>query len=99
MNLYMPLFYYFYLFIVLLIIFLVIRSLVLRKKNISVELFNEALRNENNGHFEQAVVTYENALNEVKKIRFHGTLKNKIVEKLKVLHTLIEYNNGIRFIR
>jgi len=97
--LYMPFNYYLFLFIGFSIIFLVVRSLVLRKKNISVELFNKALKNENSGHFEEAVVTYESALNEVKKIRFHGNLKNKIVEKLKVLHTLIEYNNGIRFIR
>jgi tetratricopeptide (TPR) repeat protein len=69
------------------------------KKNISVDLFNEALRNENNGQYEKAVANYESALNEVNKTRFHKTFKNKIIEKLKVLHTLIEYNNGVRMIR
>jgi hypothetical protein len=81
------------------IIILLIYFLVLRKKNIPVELFFEALRSENSGHFEQAVHTYEIALNEVNKIRFHGTLKNKIVAKLKLLHTIIEYNNNLHFIR
>ena len=95
----MQLYYYFFLFIVSSIIFVIIRSLVLRKKNVSVELFVKALRNENCGHFEEAVVIYESALNEVKKIRFHRNLKLKIIEKLKILHTLIEYNNGVRFIR
>ena len=97
--LYMPLYYYFFLFILLSIIFLVFRSLFLRKKNISVELFFKALRDENSGHFEEAVITYESALNEVKKIRFHSNLKNKIIAKLKVLHTYIEYKNDLLFIR
>jgi hypothetical protein len=95
----MPFYYYFILFVGLSIIILVLRSLVSAKKNISVDLFNEALRNENNGLYEEAVVNYESALNEVNKTRFHSTFKNKIIEKLKVLHTLIEYNNGVRIIR
>ena len=78
---------------------LVIYFFILRRKNIPVELFVEALRNENNGYFEQAVITYKIALNEVNKIRFHSTLKNKIVAKLKLLHTVIEYKNNLQFIR
>jgi hypothetical protein len=80
-------------------IILSICFLVLRKKNIPVKLFVEALRNENNGYFEEAVITYETALNEVNKIRFHGTLKNKIIAKLKLLRTVIEYKNSLHFIR
>ena len=95
----MQLYYYFFLFIVSFIIFVILRSLVLRKKNVSVELFVKALRNENSGHFEEAIVIYESALSEVKKIRFNRNLKLKIIEKLKILHTLIEYKNGVRFIR
>ncbi|THU40459.1 hypothetical protein FAM09_11400 [Niastella caeni] len=91
----MPFYYYFFLLIMLAIIFLVFRSLFLRKRNISVELFVKALRNENSGHFEEAVINYECALQEVKKIRFHSSLKNKIIEKLKVLHTFIEYKNNV----
>jgi hypothetical protein len=69
-----------------------------RKKNIPVELFTEALRNENSGQFETALVAYERALNEVKKTRFQGsTLRSKIVHKLKVLHTVIDYKNGFHF--
>jgi hypothetical protein len=95
----MPFYSYFFLLIVLFLIILLIRFFVLRKKNISVELYIEALRNENNGHFEAAVITYETALNEVKKIRFHSSLKNKIIQKLKLLHTVVEYNNNLHFIR
>ena len=95
----MPVYYYFIFFIGLLIIILVLRSLLSPKKNISVDLFNEALRNENNGLYEEAVANYESALMEVNKTRFQSTFKNKIIEKLKILHTLIEYNNGVRMIR
>jgi hypothetical protein len=95
----MPFYYYFFLILVLLIIFLVIRTIVLRKKNLSVELFTRALKNENSGHYEEAVVTYKSALNEVKKTRFHNSLENKIIEKIKLLHTLIAYNNSNRNIK
>ena len=83
------------------LIFFFIRSLVLRNKSLPVTLYVEALRNENSGHFEEALVTYQNALMEVKKEKFQygGSLKNKITEKLKVLHTIIEYKNSLQFVR
>lgn len=64
-----------------------------------VELFVKALRNENNGNYEEALIAYESALNEVRKIRFHGSLKHKIIEKISLLHTLIDHKNSFRFIR
>jgi hypothetical protein len=75
---------------------MVIRSLVLRKKNISVELFARALKNENSGQYEEAVVLYESALTEVKKVKFHHGLESKIIEKLKLLHTIVDYQNSHR---
>ncbi len=81
-----------------LIIAFLFRRFALPKKNVHDQLFAEALRNENSGQFETAIVTYERALNEVKKTRFQGSsLKSKITEKLKVLHTVIEYKNGFHF--
>lgn len=75
-----------------------IRFFILRKKNISEELFMEALKNENSGNFEKAIITYENALSEAKKVRFQrNNLKNKIIEKLKVLNTVIAYKNNFYF--
>ena len=88
--------YCFILFILIFIIFLVIRSLVLRKKHISVELFARALQNENSGQYEEAVVLYESALTEVEKIKFHSGLRTKIIEKLKLLHTIVDYQNSHR---
>ncbi|MCS3797344.1 hypothetical protein GGD38_002703 [Chitinophagaceae bacterium OAS944] len=95
----MPVYYYFLMLIFLSVAFLVIRSWVLRRKNIPVELFVKALQNENSGNFEQALISYESALNEVNKIRFHGHLRNKIIEKIKLLHTLIDYKNSFHIIR
>lgn len=88
-------YYYFLSFIALSGIFMLIRFLVMRKKNIAVELFSEALRNENSGDYEAAAVIYARALGEVKKIRFHSKLRVKITEKLKLLHTIIDYNNSL----
>ena len=88
---FMPIYYYLFLFITASILIITIRSLVLRKKDIPSKLYTEALKNENSGHLKAAVVIYENALHEVKKNRFHGGLRNKILEKLKVLHTVIAY--------
>src|SRR6187399_3764947 len=73
-----------------LIIASIISSLFLKKKDLPVELFVEGLRYENDGHFDEAIMNYENALSEVKKNRFHRNLENRIIQKLKVLHTISE---------
>jgi hypothetical protein len=84
---------------IVIITILVISSILVRKNNLPVRLFIEAQKNENDGYFEEALITYESALDEVKKLRFHGNLKNKIIDKLKVLHTAIEYKNNFHFVR
>ena len=74
---------------------LMIRRIVSTRRNAPDELFAEALKNENSGQFEAAIITYERALGEVKKAGFqNGDLKNNIIEKLKVLNTVIGYQNG-----
>lgn len=94
------LFYHYLLLLIALSgIFIVIRFFVMRKKNVAVDLFAEALRNENSGDFEAAEEIYTKALHEVKKIRFHRKMEVKIIEKIKVLHTVIDYNNSLHFTR
>jgi transcriptional regulator CtsR len=69
-----------------------IRIFFFNRKSIPAELFSEALRNENSGNFEAAVLNYETALTEVNKSRFNrGKMMRKITEKLKVLRTVINY--------
>ena len=48
--------------LVLIIMIFLIRSYARHKNNIPGLLFAEALRNENSGHYEEAVITYKNAL-------------------------------------
>jgi hypothetical protein len=94
----MTIYYYILSPIMLILLFLLIRSYLLRQKSLPGQLFADALRNENSGNYEQAVVTYNNALQEVKKARFRDShLKNKILEKLKVLNTTIEYQNNFHY--
>ena len=76
-----------------------ISSLFLKKKDLPVELFVEGLRYENDGHFDEAIINYENALSEVKKNKVHRDLENRIIQKLKVLHTISEYKKNIQFTR
>lgn len=82
-----------------LITFLLIRSVLSKKKSLPVRLFIEAQKNENDGQFEAALIAYGSALHEASKVRFHGSLKNKITDKLKVLQTIIEYKNNLQFVR
>lgn len=86
-------------FMITIITIRLISSLWVKKKNLPVRLFMEAQKNENDGRLEEAVITYESALDEVRKFKFHGSLKNKIIDKLKVLHTTIEYKNNFQFTR
>ncbi|HEX6172201.1 MAG TPA: hypothetical protein VFZ33_21105 [Chitinophagaceae bacterium] len=95
----MTLFQYLPFIMIALLIASIISSLFLKKKDLPVELFVEGLKYENDGQFDEAIINYENALSEVGKNRFHHDLKNKIIQKIKVLRTIIEYKKNIQFIR
>jgi len=84
---------------ILLLIAFIISSVFLKKNNSSLKLFVEGLKHENSGNFEEAIRNYENALSEVKKSRFRNNLENKIVQKLKVLHSILEYKSSLGFTR
>lgn len=95
----MPYYYYIIIAAVLLLILFVARFLLRKEKNLSDELFAEALRTENEGHFEEALIIYQTALEESGKINSNKIFKNKIAEKLKLMHTVIEYNKSTNFVR
>lgn len=78
-------------FVLLCGLVLIIRKLIRNRANTPDSLLVEALRYENNGVYEKAVISYEAALEKIKKIRSQRTLQTKISQKIKVLHTLIEY--------
>ena len=61
-------------------------------------LFMEALRNENSGNYEAAILGYETALAEVSKSGFSKNgLTAKITGKLKVLKSLISYQENFHY--
>lgn len=79
---------------------MLVSAVVLREKNTPVKLFFEAVKSENSGNFEAAIIFYENALMELKKGKPHDyELEKKIIAKIKVLHTAIEYKNNLQFTR
>ena len=90
----MTIFQYLPFIIIAFLIASIISSLFFKKKDLPAELFVEGLKYENDGHFDEAIINYQNALAEVKKNRFHNNLKNKITQKLKVLHSIIEYKKS-----
>ncbi|MBN9379870.1 MAG: hypothetical protein J0H74_03840 [Chitinophagaceae bacterium] len=84
--------------LIFLIVFLA-RAFVHWRSNIPIGLYVKALRDENSGHFEEAIITYEIALVQCNRIRFQRAFKNKIIGKLKLLHAIIDYKNSSRFVR
>jgi len=87
----MPAYLYLLLFISLLVITLIIVFYASHKKNIHTELYMEGVRNENNGLYKIALDNYQAALAEIRKHKIPNTLGKKIDEKIKMLHTIIEY--------
>lgn len=69
------------------------------KKNNSVKLYSKALKDENSGHYKEAIIAYKDALKEAEKVRFQRNLKNKIIGKLKLMQTIIEYEKCCHFTR
>ena len=79
------------------VLLLLFRRFIAARRKIPAVLFHEALRNENSGAYELALLNYEQALSEMKKRRMQGTsLKIRITEKLKILHTVIAWNKNFQ---
>jgi hypothetical protein len=73
------------------IVFLIVRYFIRRNKERVESLFKTALKEENTGKFDAAIKQYELALQEAEKNGFNKSLQQLINEKLKVLHTITEY--------
>jgi hypothetical protein len=95
----MQFYYYIFLLMGLSVTVGLIRSVILWRRNEPVELYVEALRNENIGQFKEALIVYESALVKFQKIGFHREFKNKIIEKIKLLRTVIDYQRNSTFSR
>jgi len=95
----MPGYYLIYLIILLTGSFLLVRYLILRKQSVAMLLFMDATKAETQGKYVEAVNAYENALNEVNKSKFHRQFKLVIINKLKLLQTIITYESHQAFVR
>lgn len=95
----MPYHYYFYFLLVFIVLIILIRFLRFRKRSIPETLFINARRNENDGDWEQALIGYESALLAIKKPGYQRSLRTKIIDKLQLLHTIIDYRRSLGFIR
>ena len=90
----MPLYFYPGLFMIAFFLMLLFRTAIAARSDNSEQLYTEALKNENSGKLEDALVIYENAFAAAKKIRRNPSFKDKIAAKLQLLHTVIEYNRN-----
>lgn len=93
----MPGYNYIFVIVVILTILFLVRLYFSRKRSLPVQLYMAALKNENSGELEAAIGIYNNALNEAKKLRGQGDLETRIIEKLKLLNTVIAYRNAFQF--
>lgn len=74
--------------------FLFFRFRALNRKSNSIRLFNAALKSENDCQFEKAIGEYETALDEIKRTGRNVQLKTRIIDKIKLLNTVIQYQHG-----
>lgn len=84
-------YYSFLLIIPAAIVILLVKHFGGKKKDNAVSLYKAGLKEENTGRFEAAITQYELALQEAEKKGFDRSLRLLINEKLKVLHTITEY--------
>jgi hypothetical protein len=82
-----------------LILLYCIRLLVGYQSNISTAFFIEAIKEENNGRYEEALVNYQSALDELERIHDHSSMKYRVIEKKKLMYTIIEYKKNSSFVR
>jgi hypothetical protein len=80
--------------VVLLIITILLigRSIIQNNRKSSVSLYIQALKDENSGNIDRALANYKSAYEEAAKTRFQENMKERILNKMKVLHSMKGYN-------
>ncbi|HTI11302.1 MAG TPA: hypothetical protein VL832_22170 [Puia sp.] len=87
---------YLLLFVSLAVIALAIILFILHKKNSHTELYSEGVRNENEGHYRLALRNYEDALQEIRKLKINKEFGKKIAGRIKILRTTIDYEKNFQ---
>jgi hypothetical protein len=73
---------------------IIMTLLELRKKNNYFRLYNLGIQNENSGNYQLALHNYEGALSETLKLSTGKGFRDKIIQKIKILHTTINYEKN-----
>jgi len=92
---------YFYLLLVVVsvVIALAILFLTHYRNSGHTELYRECVRNENDGRYELALQNYEDALNEIQKLKLDNQFGIKISQRIKVLRNFMLYEKNLRIVR
>jgi hypothetical protein len=96
---YMPLYIYLIFITLGIILLYCIRFLVSYQSNIPTAFFIAAIKEENNGRYEEALVNYQSALDELERSHDFGSMKYRVIEKKKLMYTIIAYKKNSRFVR
>src|SRR5205085_4386570 len=89
-------FIYLGVFITVTIVIMAVLVITQYKKNSHTQLYNEGVRNENEGHYILAVHNFEDALNENKKLKLNKRFSAKISERIKILRITIDYEKNFQ---
>ena len=68
------------------------KTIIQKNRQSSVSLYVKALKDENSGNLEGALAKYKSAYEEAAKTRFQENMKERILNKMKVLHSMKGYN-------
>lgn len=90
--LYMIIFYTILSATILIILLFILKTVIQKKRPSSFSLYVKALKDENSGNLEEALVSYRIAYEEAAKTRFQEDMKQRILKKMKVLHSMKGYN-------
>jgi hypothetical protein len=88
--------FYVIIFVLPIVTILSVLIYLLQKQNSHTQLYSEGLRDENNGRYETALHKYEDALNEIRKLRLEDKFGHKIAARIRVLRTTIDYENNFQ---
>ena len=78
--------------IILSILLYIVRTVIKKKRQTSFSLYVKALKDENSGNLDAALANYKSAYAEATKTRFQENMKERILNKMKVLHSMKGYN-------
>lgn len=92
----MPFFFYLVIFIIVTVLISAVVIFILYKRNNHPKLYNEGLKRENEGHYNLALDSYEEALHEINKRKVNSSLGRRISQKIKILQTTINYEKNFQ---